>query len=47
MTDVLLRKDAFHAPWRFITICKGRFYVVITVHFDNTQQLNQQMHFIS
>jgi hypothetical protein len=22
-------------------------YVVFTVHFDNTQQLNQQMHFIS
>jgi hypothetical protein len=23
------------------------FYVVFTVHFDNIQQLNQQMHFIS
>jgi hypothetical protein len=22
------------------------FYVVFTVHFDNIQQLNQQMHFI-
>ena len=24
-----------------------QFYVVFTVHFDNIQQSNQQMHFIS
>jgi hypothetical protein len=24
-----------------------KFYVVFAVHFDNIQQLNQQMHFIS
>jgi hypothetical protein len=24
----------------------GKFYVVFAVHFDITQQLNQQMHFI-
>jgi hypothetical protein len=27
------------------TFCK-KLYVVFTVHFDNIQQLNQQMHFI-
>jgi hypothetical protein len=35
--------DMYNPP-RYLDIL---FYVLFTVHFDNIQQLNQKMHFIS